>query len=225
MTLQARGLAYARGPRKLFAGLDFEVKQGEALRVAGRNGSGKTSLLRLLCGLAEPLEGDVLWRGLPIRSQRDRFHQDLLYIGHGQGLKDDLSAWENVHISAVLADQPCTPAQARQALVQVGLGERAELPARALSQGQRRRVLLARLALASTEALSTRLLVLDEPFAALDQESVAALSALLSRQLSAGAAMVYTTHQPDAIQAAHTHALHLGDAVTVSEEAPFTEAN
>ena len=205
MTLQAKGLAFERGQRRLFEGLGFEVRPGEALRVRGRNGSGKTSLLRLLCGLAPPMEGEITWRGRPVSAQREAFHRDLVYIGHGQGLKDDLTAWENVHFNAVLADEPCSQALARAALDEVGLADKADLPARVLSQGQRRRVLLARLALTPPDKLASRLLVLDEPFVALDSESVDALTMLLARQLAAGATLVYTTHQDLAIGA---HAAH-----------------
>ena len=210
MTLQASQLAYARGNRKLFADLGFEVKPGEALRVAGRNGSGKTSLLRVLCGLAEPIKGEVRWRGLPVHRHREVFHQDLIYIGHGHGLKDDLSALENVQISAILAGRACTQAQALMALDAVGLKARAHLPVRVLSQGQRRRVLLSRLALTSQAGNASRLLVLDEPFVALDQESVLTLSGLLDQQLAQGAVLVYTTHQPQTLHASHTHELVLG---------------
>jgi heme exporter protein A len=208
MTLQASGLAVGRGNRTLFAGLDFEVKTGEALRVAGRNGSGKTSLLKALCGLSEPLSGQVLWHGQPIGAQRDAFHQGLIYAGHGNGVKDDLTAWENVQISALLAGQACTKAQALSALDAVGLLARAHLPARVLSQGQRRRVVLARLA----QPLAARLLVLDEPFNALDQESAQVLRALIKRHLDAGAIVVYTTHQDQVVPAARHVEIELGQA-------------
>jgi heme exporter protein A len=210
MTLQADGLAFERGQRKLFSGLSLEVAAGEALRVKGRNGSGKTSLLRVLCGLAQPVEGEVRWKGLSINRHREAFHQDLLYIGHGQGIKDDLSAWENVHFNAVLADQPCSPLQAMAALEAVGLSGKADLPARVLSQGQRRRVLLARLALTPPDKLASRLLVLDEPFVALDSESVRALTALIEHQLAGGATLVYTTHQNHPFAAHAMHELVLG---------------
>jgi heme exporter protein A len=210
MTLQAKGLAFERGQRRLFSDIAFEVGAGEALLVKGRNGSGKTSLLRVLCGLAQPLEGEVFWRGRPVIQQRETFHQDLLYIGHGQGLKDDLSAWENVHFNAVLADQLCTPAQALAALEEVGLSAKADLPARVLSQGQRRRVLLARLALTPADKVASRLLVLDEPFVALDGESVQALRGLLERQLAGGATLVYTTHQDQLIEARRVHEIEMG---------------
>lgn len=206
MTLQASGLAYARGARTLFADLDFDVKPGEALRVAGRNGSGKTSLLRVLSGLAEPLRGEVRWQGRAIRAQRDVFHQALAYIGHGNGVKDDLSALENVRTSAALSGRACSSAQALQALRQMGLGNRAHLPARVLSQGQRRRVVLARLAIGPVAPL----LVLDEPFNALDQESVEALSSWLNQQLAQGASVVYTTHQSQLLTVARHHEVQLG---------------
>lgn len=209
MTLQACGLTYARGRRKLFTGLDFEVGAGEALRVAGRNGSGKTSLLGLLCGLAEPQRGEVRWQGRAIRRQRDVFHRDLVYIGHRQGLKDDLTALENVRTSAALAGRACSPAQALAALEQLGLGNRAQLPVRSLSQGQRRRVLLARLAIAPVAPL----LILDEPFNALDTESVTVLTHWLNQQLAHGASVVYTTHQPQTLQARRHHELVLGQGL------------
>jgi heme exporter protein A len=209
MTLQASQLAYARGNRKLFDSLDLEVQPGEALRVVGRNGSGKTSLLRVLSGLSEPLKGRVLWRGQAIRALREDFNQDLIYVGHGSGLKDDFTASENVQISAALAGRKCSEADARDALTLVGLRDRAHLPARVLSQGQRRRVVLARLAIRPV----ARLAILDEPFNALDQESVDVLSSLLSRQLSEGAVVVYTTHQSQTLAASRTHEVHLDGAV------------
>ncbi|MGH6648516.1 cytochrome c biogenesis heme-transporting ATPase CcmA [Aquabacterium sp.] len=209
MTLQASQLAHARGNRKLFDGLDLEVQAGEALRVVGRNGSGKTSLLRVLSGLAEPLKGQVLWQGRSIRSLREDFNQDLVYVGHGSGLKDDFTASENVQISAVLSGRSCSESEACDALDLMGLRGRAHLPARVLSQGQRRRVMLARLAIKPV----ARLAILDEPFNALDQESVDVLSSLLSRQLAEGAVVVYTTHQSQTLAASRTHEVHLDGAV------------
>ncbi|TAK90326.1 MAG: cytochrome c biogenesis heme-transporting ATPase CcmA [Aquabacterium sp.] len=209
MTLQASQLAYARGNRKLFSGVSFELGAGEAMRVAGRNGSGKTSLLRVLCGLAEPADGEVRWNGLSVHGHRDAFHQALTYIGHGQGLKDDLSALENVQMSALLSGRACTRVQALHALERVGLRGRSELPARVLSQGQRRRVALARLALAPTSSATGSLLVLDEPFVALDLESVSVLTDLLNERLALGAALIYTTHQTQHLNAKRVQELVL----------------
>ncbi|MBH1987179.1 MAG: cytochrome c biogenesis heme-transporting ATPase CcmA [Burkholderiales bacterium] len=206
MTLQASGLAGGRGQRTLFSGIELAVGPGEALQVAGRNGSGKTTLLRLLCGLLEPLAGEVRWRGERLHEQRDRLHRDLIFIGHAQGLKGELSALENVRVSAALAGHPCTRAQALQALAEVDLAARAHLPAQALSQGQRRRVVLARLAWQR----SAGLLVLDEPFNALDPESLGLVGSLIGRQLAEGAALVYTTHQAQQVVAARRHTLELG---------------
>lgn len=211
MTLQTSQLALARGHRRLFEAFDIVVSPGEALRVLGRNGSGKTSLLRVLCGLAQPSQGQVFWRGQPIAHNRDAFHASLVYLGHQSGVKDDLSALENVLFAATLAGQRCTPLQARQALALLGLEDRLNQPARLLSAGQRRRVLLARLALAPKEAL----LVLDEPFNALDQESVQVLTGLLEGQLADGAVVVYTTHQSQTLAARLNHEVHLGELQTV----------
>lgn len=206
MTLQAQGLTYFRGHRKLFSNLSLSVQPGEAVRIAGRNGSGKTSLLCLLAGLSEPQQGVVLWQGRPIKSQRDKFHQSISFVGHRAGLKDDLSAVENVRFSASLAGKRCTHQQARDALAQLGLVDRFHVPVKQLSQGQRRRVQLARLAV---EPISP-ILILDEPFVALDRESVSVLSDWLIRQTELGVSIVYTTHQSH-IAAARHQELQLGD--------------
>lgn len=206
MTLQASGLTHARGRHKLFANLDFEVKAGEALRVAGRNGSGKSSLLCLLAGLTEPLRGQVLWQGRPIRLQRDRYHRSLAFVGHRAGVKDDLSAVENVRASAALAGRACAVPVALKALEQFDLGPQAHLPARVLSQGQRRRLTLARLAVEPWASL----LILDEPFNALDPESVQVLTRWLTRQLESGASLVYTTHQSQLVPTSQHQEIRLG---------------
>lgn len=210
MTLQARQLALSRGNRPLFTGLEFEVQPGTALRIVGRNGSGKTSLLRVLCGLSEPQAGAVHWRGQPVRTSREALHRDLLYIGHAAGLKDDLTACENLQLASTLAGRSCTRAQALHALQQLGLKGRAHLPARVLSQGQRRRVLLAHLAQPPSRAL----IVLDEPFNALDTDAVDHVSGLLLAQLAAGATLVYTSHHACLPGAVAGHELRLGEADT-----------
>ncbi|MQA20147.1 cytochrome c biogenesis heme-transporting ATPase CcmA [Rugamonas sp. FT103W] len=197
MRLQAHRLACARGERQLFSDLNFELQSGEALWLKGGNGSGKTSLLRLLCGLGRPLAGEVRWNGRPIQQLREDYHRQLIYCGHASAVKDDLSAWENVATASTLSGTACSREQAVVALVSVGLGGAADLPARALSQGQRRRVALARLAIDPLPPL----LLLDEPFVALDQTAVQSLCRTLNRHLASGGMLIYTTHQAQALQA------------------------
>src|SRR5690606_1283077 len=196
MTLQASGLAIAKGHSKLFTDVGFELAPGQALRVQGNNGSGKTSLLRVLCGLAQPLRGEVRWQGRRIDHQRARYQQLLGYLGHAQGLKAELTALESVRFGALVAGRACSQGQALAALQGLGLLSRAHLPVRALSMGQRRRVLLARLTVPPTPAL----LVLDEPFTALDQASAQAVGRWLEAQVGQGAIVIYTTHQGEGLE-------------------------
>lgn len=212
--LQATGLAAGRGThaaaRPLFEGVDIALAPGDALHVAGPNGSGKTTLLRVLCGLHAPLSGEVRWRGVPLRRDRSAFHAEVLSIAHSEGLKAELSAVENLRAAQTLAGWPCSEAQALQALVCLGLDvRRALLPSAALSQGQKRRAQLARLAL-PPDVAAPRLLVLDEPFNALDQASTEVVCALLAERLAQGSALVYTTHQGQRVAARTTHHLSLG---------------
>ncbi|MEO7579652.1 MAG: cytochrome c biogenesis heme-transporting ATPase CcmA [Massilia sp.] len=210
MALEAVRLGAARGGHTLFSGVGFALGAGEALWLGGTNGSGKTTLLRLLCGLALPADGEVLWQGQPIRRLREDYHRALLYCGHASGVKDDLTAWENLATSAALAGRSCTRAQAEDALAHVGLRDQAALPARVLSQGQRRRVVLARLALAPLP----QLLLLDEPFSALDGAATLALCATLDAHLERGGIVVYTTHQAQALNARRLLRLELGAAAS-----------
>ena len=205
MTLQAHHIACVRGGRTLFSSIDLAVAPGDALWVAGANGSGKSSLLRILCGLTPPAAGAVHWRGRDIAHSRDDFHRDLFYCGHAPGLKDDLPAWRNIDVARRIAGQPGGIGDARRALALFGLEHALHLPCAILSQGQRKRVTLARLAIAPRPAL----LVLDEPFSALDAGSVAALHALLEQHLGAGGSIVYTTHQDLELGARRLHRLDL----------------
>ena len=191
MTLRADKLTCVRGERQLFSGIGFDINPGEALRVVGTNGSGKTSLLRMLCGLAQPAEGEVRWHGNNIRVLRDEYCRNLIYIGHANGVKDDLLAWENIVVASTLSGKPVNRADAAHALEQLGLGRAAELPTRSLSQGQRKRVALARLQL----GMATPLWILDEPFTALDQSAVTELCGTLNDHLEGGGMVIYTTHQ------------------------------
>lgn len=203
--LQARGLACERGGRRLFEGVDFTLSEGQALWLAGGNGSGKTSMLRLLAGLGLPAEGEVLWRGRQVRELREDFHRQLLYCGHAAGIKDDLAAWENVACSAALSGHRISRAQAEAALERAGLDGVAALPSHALSQGQRRRVSLARLYL---EPLPT-LLLLDEPFTALDARAVLELGGRIAAHLDNGGIAAYTTHQAHCLRSQYQQRLDL----------------
>jgi heme exporter protein A len=194
--LEARGLECERGGRTLFRGLDFSLKRGELLRVAGANGSGKSSLLRILCGLLAPGAGEVRWNDVPIGALREEYSRDLVYLGHAPGVKGDLSAAENLAFACGLAGLSATGLD--QAL------RRFDVPAdrqvRQLSQGQRRRAALARLALPAAAPLW----LLDEPFAALDARGIALLNALLAERLAQGGMIVLTTHLDPAVAPART---------------------
>lgn len=189
--LEVRDLACERGERVLFTGMSFSVNAGSLVRIAGSNGAGKTTLLRLMTGLMRPVEGEILWRGAPILKAREDFWRELCYIGHRNGVKDDLSVMENVLINARVASLEADEAAARHALEAVGLADYEDVPAGQLSQGQRRRVALARLWLSA----DVTLWVLDEPFTALDVRAVERLSDLISGHVRAGGVVMLVTHQ------------------------------
>jgi heme exporter protein A len=203
--LEALELTCVRGERTLFEHVSFGLEQGALLRVTGSNGSGKTSLLRILCGLTLPAEGEVRWQGESIRRLREEYWKDLAYVGHLNALKDDLTASENVEIGSALNGRDVSRKAALLALDAFGVGRCAHLPARVLSQGQRRRVTLARL----MGSRSARLWILDEPLTALDARAVAFVETLIAEQLSAGGSVVLTTHQEATIRAAREQRLEL----------------
>ena len=189
--LQLDGLTCARGTRLLFSGLSANVRPGQLLRVRGANGAGKTSLLRMLCGLLLPTDGQVLWRGLPLAAQRQTLGQDLVYLGHAAAVKDELSPIENLMDACALgARAPAVPA-GLAALQAAGLKGHERTPARRLSQGQKRRSALARLALSQ----SAPLWILDEPFNALDTAANAWLTGLIEAHLKSSGIVVLTSHQ------------------------------
>lgn len=188
--LELRDLACVRGGRTLFSGLRLGVPRGRLLRITGANGAGKTSLLRMVCGLSRPASGEVLWQGTRIDALREEFHRQLAYVGHCAALKDDLSAAENLRVASHLAGTDCTGKEAVDALGAAGLQGFADAHARCLSQGQRKRVGLARLALCG-EAM---LWVLDEPFDALDAAASAWLGRLLSSHLVHGGVVLLSSH-------------------------------
>ncbi len=188
--LAVHELACRRGERLLFDRLSFELRAGQVLWLRGANGRGKTSLLRLLASLSHPAGGDVFWGGSTRHRAAAGFSRNLVYIAHANALKDDLSALENLQFLARLhGDDASTPA-CTEALRRFGLASRRRAPVRTLSQGQRRRVALARLALAGTRTFW----LLDEPFDALDAEGTATLNQVLSAHARGGGAVVLTSH-------------------------------
>ncbi len=174
--LEATGLGCARSGRRLFQGLSFSLGAGTLMRIAGPNGSGKTSLLRILCGLLRPDAGEVRWNG------------GLIYLGHAPAVSDDLTAAENLAAACTLAGFDCSKDTIMAAL------ERFGVPGglvKRLSQGQRRRAALARLVLSA----SVPLWLLDEPLTALDVAAADLTKALIQDHVASGGAVAYTTHQ------------------------------
>jgi heme exporter protein A len=187
--LVAAGLDCERSGRTLFRELSFSVAPGDLVRIAGPNGSGKTSLLRILCGLLAPTQGEVRWRGAPIRRLAEEYSRELVYIGHASALKDDLTPFENLDIACQLAGVNAPREALAAALSAFAVPA---LPVRKLSQGQRRRAALARLLLSERVSLW----LLDEPFAALDAAAASYAEQVIARHLKPGGSIVYTTHQP-----------------------------
>ncbi|MGQ0656557.1 MAG: cytochrome c biogenesis heme-transporting ATPase CcmA [Chromatiales bacterium] len=204
--LEGHDLECARGERLLFRALTLRVEAGTLLRVAGPNGSGKTSLLRLLCGLLQPTHGLVRWRGSNIRVLREDYWREIAHIGHLNGIKDDLTALENLRTSATIAGLTSDEGAARAALADLGLAGCEHTLARRLSLGQRRRIALARLFLSG----SIPLWILDEPFTALDARGLAALCARIGEHLAASNIVLLTTHLDVPIKAPATRLLTLG---------------
>lgn len=193
-----------RGDRRLFSGLDFAVSPGTFVQLTGPNGSGKTSLLRILCGLLAPAEGEVTWQGANIRSLREEYFTSVTYLGHRHGVKDELSAVENLRISNALNGLPVSKDRARAVLQQMGLAGRELLPARLLSEGQRRRVALARLLVCNT-----KLWLLDEVMTSLDKGAVALVRSLIENHLAGGGIAIVATHQELEVSTAQTKRLEL----------------
>lgn len=174
----------------MFRDIDCEVSAGQWLYVTGANGVGKTSLLRMVCGLASVETGEILWNGTPIQQQADLYRQDLCYLGHLNALQESMTVDENLRFTSALAGLAPEREQRLQVLAHFGLRGRSQQLVRHLSQGQKRRVALSRLVLSPA-----RLWVLDEPYVAMDESGIHLLADLIGDHVEAGGLVVLTSHQ------------------------------
>ncbi len=204
--LNIANLECVRGDRRLFSDLSFAMDAGSLLHVHGPNGSGKTTLLRAIAGLVLPEAGEIRWNGVSTRKLGEDFNRELLYLGHHYGLKFELTGYENLRIFARLGGFNISAHQVEAALKQVGLARCVELPVKVLSQGQKKRVALARLLLQPS-----RLWILDEPFVALDVAAVSMLLDLIRQHVADGGMVILTTHQEVDVEVGRLQHLHLGE--------------
>ena len=189
--LEIKNLSLSRGGRELLRDLSFSLNPGEWLHLHGDNGIGKTSLLRVICSLAPLDEGEVLWRGKNIHEDLPLYLKDIFFVGHKLALKEELTAFENLAIECALMGVPAQDLDLKQALAHFGLKGREHVPLGILSQGQKRRVALAKLKLARAP-----LWVLDEPLVALDSHTVDLFTQLLEQHLNSAGLVILTSHQP-----------------------------
>jgi heme exporter protein A len=209
--LDIQRLSTERDDRLLFSSLSFSVSAGELVQIAGPNGSGKTSLLRILAGLSTRYEGALFWRGEPIEKQRTLFRQQSLYLGHGAGIKAVLSPLENLRWSCAIRGATPSEESLLGALQKVGLAGFERQPCLTLSAGQQRRASLARLF-----CQPAKLWILDEPFTAIDQRGVKEMESWLVEFCTAGGAVLLTTHHRLETSGARHQIVELGGGNVVA---------
>lgn len=188
--LEVVNLSCVRGERRLFRDLNFSARRGELIELRGPNGSGKTSLLRILCGLSSSAAGEVRWNGKNIRALGEEYAGEIAYLAHQNGLKDELSAVENLRIASGISGIALSKNQAAQVLSRTGLGRQQNLPARALSAGQRRRLALARLLTSNAT-----LWLLDEVLTSLDDAAMTLSAEFIGDHLKNDGIVIVATHQ------------------------------
>jgi heme exporter protein A len=200
-------LGCIRGERRLFRGLNFSTSPGDLVELRGANGSGKTSLLRILCGLAQPAEGEVRWESENIRSLGEEYFGSVAYVAHQNGVKDELTAVENLRLASGVVGISLGERQAQEILARMGLSKEAHLPTRFLSAGQRRRVALARLL-----ATKAKLWILDEVLTSLDTAATELAAGFISEHLNGGGMAIIATHQDLNISARATQRLEINSS-------------
>ncbi len=203
--LSVANLECMRGDRRLFSGLSFRLAAGEILHVKGKNGSGKTTLLRAVAGLVLPEAGEIRWGDGGAQRLEEEFLREILYFGHLNGVKDELTPFENLQIHGALRNMDVSEAHVAAVLKRMGLRRCYDLPVKVLSQGQKKRVALARLLIESAT-----LWILDEPFTALDVSAVELLQSMLLEHVERGGMVILTTHQEMAIGSGRLQTIELG---------------
>ena len=214
---EGRGLACRRGERWVFAALDFALPAGGALLLTGPNGSGKSSLLRLMAGLLPPAAGSLFWEDAPLRADPESHRRRVQFLGHLDAVKPVLSARENLAFWVALRGERAEPAKLDRALADFGLAALAEVPARLLSAGKKRRLALARLL-----ATPVDLWLLDEPSVGLDAASGAALAGAMAAHRAEGGRVVASSHVPLELPGAESLDLEAFGAVSAE---PWPEAD
>jgi heme exporter protein A len=204
--LSVSGMHLWRGDRHVLRGVSFEGEAGNCVLLTGRNGAGKTSLIRVIAGLLEPEEGEIAWRGKSTRKFRHDFHSELAYLGHEPPLKGDLTGHENLRFSTGIRRE-VTAAEIDAALDRTQARAFSDRPVRTLSAGQRRRVALAGVLLAQAP-----LWLLDEPTTNLDADGQSLVRDLISEQLDRQGLVVAAVHHPVDLPPARVRALELGAA-------------
>lgn len=200
LTFQATDLACIRDDRLLFESLNFQLKSGQVLLLEGKNGSGKTSLLRILCGFREPDEGSISWEGQALNDSD--FYANVAYVGHLDGIKKELTVLENLKMSLALSRPGSYSID--QALEKVHLAGYDDVLVQSLSAGQKRRLSLARLLITDNH-----LWILDEPFTSLDREGIKVIETLMHEHVSRGGMIILTSHHDIALSQVDVKTINL----------------